>query len=364
MADGKDRDDKRDHYDKDNKYRQSTYGPDPYSSSYNSGYSYDSNGYDSSHDSNSYDMASYDQQSYDNSYDKSSYSDYSDYKTKDKKYECRTGPFEGFFTSSVEFCFDKKFDDKKRDHKDNRDNRTGPPGPPGPTGPQGPVGPQGPPGVNGTQGPPGPPGANGTDFDPCVACLLDALVKLDSGALLVNVTVDFNEIIGSSAISGQQLNAQQLNGPASITLPLVIDVDVALLLQQQLALELGLGANATIFEICAAIDEQGFEVNEVLLRLATALEPVVLAQITLLITQIIEAIEDITGISIPDPLIEFIIGAVDIDAIIAQILANVEVSLDILEACLGEDTIVQQINPIIQQNSQGITSSDLMLKLH
>ena len=31
---------------------------------------------------------------------------------------------------------------------------------------------------------------DGTDFDPCVACLLDALAKLDSGALLVNVTVD------------------------------------------------------------------------------------------------------------------------------------------------------------------------------
>ena len=33
---------------------------------------------------------------------------------------------------------------------------------------------------------------NGTNFDPCVACLLDALVKLDSGALLVNVTLDFS----------------------------------------------------------------------------------------------------------------------------------------------------------------------------
>ena len=146
MASEKDRDDdkKRHHYDKDdkryqhddnkryqhdendykNKYQQSSYGPDPYANSYNMGYSYDSNSYDSnSYDSNSYDISSYDQQG--------SYSDYSDYKTKDKKYECRTGPFEGFFTSSVEFCFDKKFDnDKKRDHKDNRDNRTGPPGPP------------------------------------------------------------------------------------------------------------------------------------------------------------------------------------------------------------------------------------------
>src|SRR5918994_2139820 len=126
MASEKDRDDddKRYHHDDDDKskgYEQSTYGPDPYSNNYDMGYSYDSNSYDI----NSYDMASYDQQRYDNSYDKSSYSDYSDYKTKDKKYECRTGPFEGFFTSSVEFCFDKKFDnDKKRDHRDNRDNKT------------------------------------------------------------------------------------------------------------------------------------------------------------------------------------------------------------------------------------------------
>ena len=29
---------------------------------------------------------------------------YSTYPTDDKPYECRTGPFEGFFVSSVEFC--------------------------------------------------------------------------------------------------------------------------------------------------------------------------------------------------------------------------------------------------------------------
>jgi len=77
--------------------------------------------------------------------DSSSYGDnsYSKYPTDDKNYECRTGPFEGFFVSSVEFCKHIKFDDRK-DHKDNRDNRTGqqgPPGPPGPAGPQGPAGP-------------------------------------------------------------------------------------------------------------------------------------------------------------------------------------------------------------------------------
>ena len=55
-------------------------------------------------------------------------SSYSQYPTDDKKYECRTGPFEGFFVSSVEFCKHVKFDDNKRD------NRTGTQGPPGPAG--------------------------------------------------------------------------------------------------------------------------------------------------------------------------------------------------------------------------------------
>ena len=86
-------------------------------------------------------------------YDKYGDSSYSTYQTDDKKYECQTGPFEGFFVGSVEFC-KFKFDDK--DRKDNiRDNRTGTQGPPGPQGPPGINGTQGPPGINGTQGPPG-----------------------------------------------------------------------------------------------------------------------------------------------------------------------------------------------------------------
>ncbi len=36
---------------------------------------------------------------------------YSTYQTDDKKYECQTGPFEGFFVSSVEFCKNVKFAD-------------------------------------------------------------------------------------------------------------------------------------------------------------------------------------------------------------------------------------------------------------
>ena len=59
-----------------------------------------------------------------------------------------TGPFEGFFVCSVEFCKHIKFDDKD-DRKDirDRDNRTGRQGPPSPAGPQGPQGIQGPTGA-------------------------------------------------------------------------------------------------------------------------------------------------------------------------------------------------------------------------
>ena len=354
------------------KYRQSSYEPDPYSSSYNMGYGYDSNSY--SYDTYGPQQPSYDQKpnyGYSSS-QSSSYSDYSDYKTKDKKYECRTGPFEGFFTSSVEFCFDKKFnDDKKRDHKDNRDNRTGPPGPPGPTGP---IGPQGPPGINGTQGPPGingtqgPPGVNGTDFDPCVACLLDALVKLDSGAILVNVTAEID------------LGEQDVN----ITLPLVIDVDVALLLQQQLAISLGLDSNATIFEICAAINLAGGIDNPLLIaNLEDALTPIVEDQIASIVLTIVGTINELVGFPIIDWTAEEVIEAVDIQAIVDQIIANIEVSLGILEDCLdlppttdgvvGGSSVsaaplqlptIQQMNPTIQQSGQVLSLGDLMSKLH
>jgi len=152
MADGKDKDDKRYQHDDNNRYQQSTYGNDPYANSYDNSYSYDkqpsyNNDYDKSsyvknsygdryneHKdkqspiekdpyANSYDNSySYDRQpSYDKGYDKSSYfmDSYGDrdkkHKDKIKDYECRTGPFEGFFVSSVEFCDakHKKFDDRK-----------------------------------------------------------------------------------------------------------------------------------------------------------------------------------------------------------------------------------------------------------
>jgi hypothetical protein len=93
---------------------------------------------------------------YDDDYDNS----YSTYQTDDKKYECRTGPFEGFFVSSVEFCKHIKFVEKDDTRKNNRDsNQTVIQGPPGPAGPLGPPGPAG--GQPGPQGPPGPPGVPG-----------------------------------------------------------------------------------------------------------------------------------------------------------------------------------------------------------
>ena len=74
----------------------------------------------------------------------------------------RTGPFEGFFVSSVEFCIHVKFDDNKRDHRDNNQTGTqGPPGPQGPAGSQGATGATGATGANGTQGLPGSPGLQG-----------------------------------------------------------------------------------------------------------------------------------------------------------------------------------------------------------
>ena len=106
-------------------------------------------------------------------YDKYGDSYYSTYQTDDKKYECRIGPLEGFFVSSVEFCKHVKFDDRK-DH--SRDNKTGPAGPTGATGATGAAGPQGIQGIQGERGltgatgsvstvpgPQGPRGFNGTD---------------------------------------------------------------------------------------------------------------------------------------------------------------------------------------------------------
>jgi hypothetical protein len=106
---------------------------------------------------------------------------YSKYPTDDKKYECRTGPFEGFFVSSVEFCKFNKFD--KDDRKDSRDNNTGIQGPPGPAGPQGATGATGPQGIQGIQGIQGPIGPNGTQGPSGITQLNDTNTYLKFGVL-------------------------------------------------------------------------------------------------------------------------------------------------------------------------------------
>jgi hypothetical protein len=109
---------------------------------------------------------------------------YSQYPTDDKKYECRTGLFEGFFVSSVEFCKHVKFENNKRDTK------IGPPGPPGPQGPKGDTGatgatgatgPEAPQGIQGIQGITGATGATGPV----------GITTLNDTNLYTNVSINF-----------------------------------------------------------------------------------------------------------------------------------------------------------------------------
>jgi hypothetical protein len=139
-------------------------------------------------------------------YDKFGDRSYSKYPTDDNKYECRTGPLEGFFVSSVEFC-KFKFDDRK---DNNRDNRTGTQGPLGPQGPIGPQGIQGPPGSIGATGATGATGASGpsgitqlnatntyqeTDRITRESNSIATLVDCDPGDIVINggYTVTLNE---------------------------------------------------------------------------------------------------------------------------------------------------------------------------
>ena len=82
---------------------------------------------------NDYGYDNHKQISYSDSYE--DMKTYSTYPTKDKKYVCQTGQFQGFYVESVEFCKLKIAQ-----------------GPPGPAGPQGIQGIPGPRGFNGTNG--------------------------------------------------------------------------------------------------------------------------------------------------------------------------------------------------------------------
>ena len=174
---------------------------------------------------------------------------YSQYPTDDKKYECRTGPFEGFFVGSVEFCKNVKFD-KDNDRKDN--NRTATQGPPGPAGPPGATGPAGPPGATGstgatgatgstgatgTQGPPGPSSINTTNVYTIVGntttntgsglfssiALCDAGDTAQSGSFVTNGTALIRSDKPLATENGWNATAQRLapaqgpNEPGSVT---------------------------------------------------------------------------------------------------------------------------------------------------
>ena len=109
------------------------------------------------------------------------------------------------------------------------------------------------------------------------------------------------------------------------------------MLQAQLGETLGVGANATIFEICAAIDaqqEESLDVAAIIDALEITLGPIVEEQISQLVNQIAIAISEITGEPINQALIDEILASIDIDEIVAQITANIQVSLGILETCL------------------------------
>ncbi|MDF2736659.1 MAG: hypothetical protein K0S93_515 [Nitrososphaeraceae archaeon] len=119
---------------------------------------------------------------------------YSEYPTKENKYECRTGPFEGFFVSSVEFC-DAKHKQFDKDDRKDRDNKIGPQGPPGPKGDKGDKGDRGPAGsvTLFTCPPESNPvlvGANVTDLDLCFAAT--PAVQCEAGTDLAGVWVNPN----------------------------------------------------------------------------------------------------------------------------------------------------------------------------
>jgi hypothetical protein len=126
---------------------------------------------------------------------------YSTYPTDDKPYECRTGPFEGFFVSSVEFCKHVKFDkdDNRKDHKD-RDNITGTQGPEGPAGPKGDTGATGATGPQGLKGDTGATGATGSQG-----------LKGDTGATGATGSQGLKGDTGATGATGSQGPAGPVN---------------------------------------------------------------------------------------------------------------------------------------------------------
>ena len=91
-----------DRYDNYQEYENYSDDENNYRTNYDDNYYYQDQQPQSSY-SNNYGYDDNKKISYSNSYDNDD-SKYSNYPTKDKKYVCQTGQFEGFFVESVEFC--------------------------------------------------------------------------------------------------------------------------------------------------------------------------------------------------------------------------------------------------------------------
>ena len=168
---------------------------------------------------------------------------YSQYPTDDKKYECRTGPFEGFFVSSVEFCKHVKFDDKK-----DRDARVGP------AGPQGPKGDTGATGATGAIGPQGPPGIVNAELCPAGTDLENVYVLNGTTAESCN--------LNSTSTTCEDCFAQELNSTE------FADVETALAAGIEITL-VGEGGNTTVEvdsfgELCALIEANPSQIVTIL----------------------------------------------------------------------------------------------------
>ena len=279
-------------------------------------------------------------------YDKYGDNSYSTYPTDDKKYECRTGPFEGFFVSSVEFC-KFKFDESKRDGKIGPPGPQGPPGATGATGPAGAEstvpGPQGPPGingtngVNGTQGPQGPKGDPGDAADnKCPFCLLLAL----------------NGLVFSNA--NNELEAQTVTIDVGDLLDIDVEVpEINIGLETNLqSRTIGILANAldlprgsSIFEICAALDLRigtpGFDVQDFINGIINSLNirPFVESQLRNILSNEIQELVGAGTIPAADAEIALdnLILALDaqIDNIVIDIIFDIRIFLRTIFICLG-----------------------------
>ncbi len=176
---------------------------------------------------------------------------------------------------------------------------------------------------------------------------------------------------------------------------MVLDIDVATLLQNQLGLSLGLGANATIFEICAALETQPLNTTAVITGLNSTLTALVPPQLDTIAPQISAALIDILlGAGVPPDQVIGLLTSIltqifspigtGFTLVVNQILADVRASLDLFVDCntstiptngAGSGTggagivgglqlpSIQQMIPTVQHSSQPLPSGDPMLQL-